>query len=113
MALVGWLSSLPGGQLAPAFAVPHLDKLAHGMMYALLVLSFHPGRRARLQPPEWLPLATVTALVFAASDELHQAWVPERSPQVLDWVADAIGALGAGWACRRRWLQKITYRIIP
>jgi VanZ family protein len=41
-------------------------------------------------------LAVIVASAYAASDEWHQAFVPMRSSDVLDWVADTIGStLGA------------------
>jgi VanZ family protein len=42
-------------------------------------------------------LALIVASLYGASDEWHQAFVPFRSSDVLDWVADTIGSmLGAG-----------------
>ncbi len=41
-------------------------------------------------------VAVLVASAYAASDEWHQALVPSRSSDALDWVADAIGStLGA------------------
>lgn len=31
--------------------------------------------------------------LFAASDELAQGWVEGRSPELIDWVADMLGAV--------------------
>jgi len=31
--------------------------------------------------------------LYGASDEYHQAFVPNRNPAVSDWVADSLGAL--------------------
>jgi VanZ family protein len=45
------------------------------------------------------------ASAFGASDEFHQAFVPGRTADVADWMADtlgaAIGALVATFALRR------------
>jgi VanZ family protein len=38
-------------------------------------------------------LAVMVASAYAASDEWHQAFVPLRSSDVLDWVADTIGSM--------------------
>ena len=32
-------------------------------------------------------------LVYAATDEIHQSFVPGRSPDAADWVADALGVV--------------------
>jgi VanZ family protein len=37
--------------------------------------------------------AIVMTSLYGASDEYHQAFVPNRSPAVSDWVADSLGAL--------------------
>lgn len=38
-------------------------------------------------------LATLIASLYGISDEFHQSFVPGRSPDVLDWLADTSGAL--------------------
>lgn len=39
-------------------------------------------------------LASVSfSLVYAASDEVHQSFVPGRAASVMDWIADAAGIL--------------------
>jgi VanZ family protein len=37
--------------------------------------------------------AVVMTSLYGASDEYHQAFVPNRNPAVSDWVADSLGAL--------------------
>ena len=44
-------------------------------------------------------MTVLAVLAYGVSDELHQAFVPRRSPDVMDVLADlAGGALGAGLA---------------
>jgi VanZ family protein len=38
-------------------------------------------------------LALIVASMYGVSDEWHQAFVPFRSSDVLDWVADTIGSV--------------------
>lgn len=40
-------------------------------------------------------LAVGFASLYGATDEVHQYFVPERSSDVLDWIADTVGALAA------------------
>ena len=52
-------------------------------------------------------LAIVVAGACGVSDEWHQAFVPLRSSDVLDWVADTVGSiLGAGVLPLQRWLAR-------
>jgi VanZ family protein len=57
----------------------------------------------------------VAASLFGITDEWHQSWVPGRSVEPEDWVADTLGAalavaLYAGWAGYRRWLETPLWR---
>ena len=76
------------------------DKLLHGMAYAalggLLVPGFRGAGRSALAA---LLLAVGVSSLYGATDEIHQSFVPGRSPDPLDWVADTLGAaLGASSA---------------
>jgi VanZ family protein len=89
--------------------IPGLDKLAHLLIYLLLGLLFSRAYRlsfAHLPIPTLFLLAWLSAALYGASDEFHQAFVAARSADSLDWLADAAGsALGAGlhlWLIKRR-----------
>jgi VanZ family protein len=48
--------------------------------------------------------------VYGATDELHQLFVPQRSTELSDVVADSLGAALAAWvwlkaSIRWRWLR--------
>lgn len=81
-------------------AFPHADTLVHGFEYA--VLGFLLARALRVarpsRPARGLVLAAgVLGAAYGATDEAHQAFVPERSAEWSDFAADALGAfLGAG-----------------
>lgn len=73
--------------------VPFRDKGVHFVEYGVLAfLMSHavqvswPSARHRVLVAFWLTFA------LGFSDELHQAYVPGRSSDVMDLVADAIGA---------------------
>jgi len=80
--------------------VPGIDKVAHAVTYAVLggllrVATGHGGA------------AVALAAGYGLTDEVHQAYVPGRSPDPLDWLADVVGAavgvaLVASFARRRR-----------
>jgi VanZ family protein len=109
-ALIFYLSSQPN-------PLPYLthrlgDKLLHLVEYAAFAVAVtwglsHVGpglgRAAR-----W---AALLGSLYGATDEFHQRFVPHRSADVADWVADTLGAaLGAllAWLILRRWRARAT-----
>ncbi|HEX7022330.1 MAG TPA: VanZ family protein [Trueperaceae bacterium] len=75
------------------------DKVVHAAAFGLLgfLVSLATGR----------PLvAVMIASLYGVSDELHQAFVPGRSSDPLDWLADTLGAVlvvaAVGFLTRRR-----------
>ena len=100
--LIFWQSSRPVPPQTPEFWAS--DKLAHIIVYALLGFLCHRAITNSL--PSWptraqLILSTTLAVLYGLSDELHQALVPQRSADVLDWIADSLGALIGVWLCHR------------
>lgn len=81
-------SSLPGGIRLPYGS----DKLIHFIEYfiagVLLAESFS-GKYGRNQ----FLTAAVTGILYAASDEFHQSFVPGREMSIADLAADAAGAV--------------------
>jgi VanZ family protein len=78
--------------------IPHIDKVVHFCVYALLatmiVRTGVGGRRAPL-------VALLLASLYGVSDEVHQRFVPGRSMEFADWVADTLGAAVAIWMYAR------------
>ena len=101
-ALIFVLSSQPSlpspGQIS--------DKQAHAFTYgvlAVLCLMGLTGWRWRRVAGASLLGAFVIAVLYGVSDEFHQSFVPGRTPDVADVLADAAGAALAltaawGWA---------------
>ncbi|MEM9861948.1 MAG: VanZ family protein [Myxococcota bacterium] len=81
-------------------AFPLRDKGVHFIEYA--ILAFFCAHAARGTWPNRSLLRTAAfgaliAVLFGLSDELHQAFVPGRTAELLDLVADGLGAVaGAG-----------------
>ena len=90
-------SSYPASDSLPAF--PYADKLAHGCGYALLGFLFYRAYRTTGVKNRMVALLVISALSAAAygfSDEFHQYFVPSRTADILDALADAAGGvLGA------------------
>jgi len=70
------------------------DRVLHAIAYALLggLLAAALGS-TRLRPGRVLALAALVASLYGASDEWHQAHVPGRQADPIDWAADTTGAV--------------------
>lgn len=100
-------SSLPGSSL-PDLGSHQIDKVLHFLQYAILGYLVTRGwGPCRHDKPDRLGtwLLVVLMVGFAALDEFHQNWIPGRSVEFWDWVADATGViisfLLAVWVNRR------------
>jgi len=76
-----------------------LKKGGHMLGYGLLALSYWHGMRRQAHHK---PLAWALAVLYGATDELHQAFVPGRHPSAVDLLLfDSTGAALALWLGRR------------
>lgn len=95
--LIFYLSSQshPEDQL-PSFIGLFSDKILHAVEYAMLgglfYRAFRWGTNDAVKPWAGL-LAVAAASLYGLSDEIHQAFVPNRESSGLDWLADSVGAL--------------------
>jgi VanZ family protein len=107
MAALFWQSHQPGG----SFSLPkidNIDKLLHGLAYALLGLTsiFALSPQWRQRQPVLAGCAVILFCLFhGITDEFHQSFVPGRSSSGADLAADTLGgvlavAVNGGW---RRW----------
>lgn len=70
-----------------------VKKGAHAVGYGLLALSY-----LRALPGRNYPMAWLLAIVYSATDEFHQSFVPGRHPSVVDvLIFDNLGAGVALW----------------
>jgi len=106
-------SNSPRGAELPML-VPHFDKLVHAVVYGILsgcialALVIHTG---------WSPnriawTALILASLYGVTDEFHQYFVPGRSTELLDWVADTTGASWVLLAARTQasWFVSVSQR---
>jgi VanZ family protein len=93
-------------------ALPELQSvIAHAIEYgilALLLARAWASLPAVRNPTLWTIL---TVMVYAASDEWHQMFVPGRHTDLLDWLTDLTGAvlalaLARGWRALRQRRQQ-------
>lgn len=67
--------------------IPHLDKLAHFVIFALLAGLVHFSYKLNTQ------LQLFIWAIYGVGIELLQGLTPTRSPEILDFVADMLGVI--------------------
>lgn len=73
---------------------PIIRKLAHFSVYALIgvwIMAFMSTFDMRLYK-KWI-ISMLIGIVYAASDEFHQSFVPGRGPSIVDVGIDSLGVL--------------------
>jgi VanZ family protein len=95
VALILTLTSIPNPEFGVSF--PGADKIAHFGFYGVVGFLFVLWRR---EIGTGAAVAVVWAAIFAALlgavDEFHQQWIPGRSMEFLDWVANFGGGTAGG-----------------
>lgn len=74
----------------PTGAIPHFIEFAGLGVLAWLNARLWWRKRAKV-----VIVSLIFCALYAASDEIHQAFVPLRSCEFLDWVVDMIGSTTA------------------
>ena len=93
MAVIFYLSSQPDP--LPELTAAVWDKALHFLEYAGLAVLLARAFRGEGMARRHAFLAAVgVASLYAASDEIHQIWVPVRDAAVGDWLAGSLGAIG-------------------
>ena len=108
LGIIFYLSSRPANTL-PVPWFPNMDKVLHVLEYGALSLLifravfwhdfYHIPHTSLLRNILYIFLF---CLIFAATDEIHQIYVPGRAADVGDWLSDAAGtalALAYCWYC--------------
>ncbi len=92
-AAAGWaaaifaFSAIPGGALPGRFG-PAAHFIVFAVLGALLRVALSGDRRSGAGL-----LAASAASAYGVTDELHQAFVPMRTPDPIDWLVDSAGAV--------------------
>ena len=79
------------------------DKPLHALAYAGLGFLVCRAVSGGLPPRVTVRVAVATFLItvgYGATDEVHQMYVPGRSAEIRDLIADGVGAMGALIACK-------------
>jgi VanZ family protein len=88
-------TTLPSAKYADFFEIS--DKIKHFSAYSILAILL--GLNLYFQE-KWKSLSLfhlnytfIICGIYGILDELHQLFVPNRSAEVLDWVADILGTI--------------------
>jgi len=98
-ALIFFQSSRPASEIIPKIA--NLDKLLHAGAYALLSALFFRAYRTTRHRDKLhyiITLSILSAGLYGISDEVHQVFVPSRSADILDALADIAGSVIGAFA---------------
>lgn len=91
--LIFYMSTRPMGP-RPAWWFDHADKVIHAVLFGvqaiLLLLALRQGERWPIRRAA--ATAFALAVLYGASDEIHQFFTPTRTPDWADLAADAAGA---------------------
>lgn len=90
------ITELKQAELARYMELP-VRKLAHITEYGILLATIYIPieKNFMLENSKKVIVSAVIAILYAASDELHQRFVPGRSGRVTDVLIDSIGILVA------------------
>ncbi len=93
-ALLFVLSSLPS-QSVPSLGIEYEDLVLHFLVYSVLgyclgIALLHDPERANL---EMAIVAVLLGVLYGASDEFHQMFVPGRFSTISDFLADGVGVV--------------------
>ncbi len=84
------LTSIPNPEMD--VPIPYVDKIAHFGFYGVMGFLCAMWRRESNSPAMRAALAGAVFVAFVGGiDEIHQYWIPGRSMDIVDWIADAAG----------------------
>jgi len=85
--IIFWFSSHPKITTVNSYAVDFFfKKSAHFIEYGILSILIYRATKN-------LKLSIILSILYAASDEFHQSFVPGREPRVRDVIIDAVGSV--------------------
>ena len=89
-----WLSSKP--TLPAPMLFTHQDKIFHmGAYFIMGILAWRFFNDLFAKPIIVFLVSLCFSSIYGISDEWHQSYVPGREADILDWLADTLGAITA------------------
>ena len=95
MGTIFYISSRPAPEIFRTQYIFSQDKFLHIGVYFALAVFFARAFIWEGKPwdRKWMWLAVALSALYGMTDEVHQAFVPERTSEIGDWIADVIGSL--------------------
>lgn len=93
-ALAIFIASSFAGAEVPNMPIMLGDKIVHFSVYFVFGLSILFSiivNKNHWKDPKIIIVTILLGALYGASDEFHQAFVPGRSVELLDWLADLLG----------------------
>jgi len=94
MGVIFYASSVPGSNIPSLF--PLQDIAFHFFIYLILALLFARALKniySNIAPSKIILFTIIFGVVYGLSDELHQAFVPDRCVSGFDLFIDSMGSL--------------------
>lgn len=97
-----WAGVILFGTSLPQDAIPvstsNIDKVLHFSIYT--VFAFLVTRQISEDVSRWraVAIALLVIALFGAADEWHQRFIPGRSTELADWLADMAGGVAGAFA---------------
>ena len=89
--VIFWFSTKPGSQIPSGFS-----EQGHLGEYLIFGVLLYTALRTDLARSQAVSIAIFAASMYGITDEFHQHFVVMRTPDIVDWGVDTIGAtLGA------------------
>ncbi len=98
-ALMGMLMFVPMPASAGPPSLPHLDKLVHAAVWAMLAVCTWRLGPSRWSRARWCVILVLLLALEGVLVELLQGLSPTRSADPLDALADWVGAVIGGVSC--------------
>jgi VanZ family protein len=96
--IIFWVSSLP--YVKTPMPKIHFDVILHMLVYMPFGFLLAKAIKNTKNSVSWkslLGLVLLFSFLYGCSDEFHQSFVPGRSSEVLDLIADTIGGVIGGY----------------
>jgi VanZ family protein len=76
-------------------AIPYGDKIMHGILYGIMALLLNYGLNFKSIRAFGfdMQIGAIAVLLFAGLEEISQYWLPSRTCDIWDFVADIVGVI--------------------